>query len=200
MIRAWRGVNSSSRAPALPQGLGPGRDCFGGGVASGAEAGLLTTRIALQESSVSASALCHLGLSVVLGIFAARSSVILQLFHSRNPGPKSQVEVSACLPWEPIKQDQAHRKRLDFRLLHRFYFYFLSIDNGLCWWQPWGGGGEEDSSMAVWPPIIPAGHGLAGAEFLHNPLGLHPWGVSSLPHGLVRSQPGCSPPSFSVKG
>ncbi|XP_020920748.1 uncharacterized protein LOC110255734 [Sus scrofa] len=111
LIRAWRGVNSSSRAPALPQGLGPGRDCFGGGVASGAEAGLLTTRIALQESSVSASALCHLGLSVVLGIFAARSSVILQLFHSRNPGPKSQVEVSACLPWEPIKQDQAHRKR-----------------------------------------------------------------------------------------
>lgn len=71
-------MNSSSRAPALPQGLGPGRDCFGGGVASGAEAGLLTARIALQESSVSASALCHLGLSVVLGIFAARSSVILQ--------------------------------------------------------------------------------------------------------------------------
>lgn len=151
MIRAWRGVNSSSRAPALPQGLGLGRDCFGGGVAIGAEAELLTTRIALQGYSVSASTLCHLGLSVVLGIFAARSSVILQLFHSRNPGTKSQVKVSACLLWEPIKRDQAHWKRLDFRSLHRFYFYFLSIDNGLCWWQPWGGG-ERTAAWLCGPP------------------------------------------------
>ena len=51
--------------------------------------------------------------------------------------PKCQVEasVSGSL-WEGKAQWSTKEKetRLDFILLPRFYFYFLGIVNGLCWW------------------------------------------------------------------
>lgn len=45
-------------------------------------------------------------------------------------------QASALRTPEQVKLDwaQRKRKRLDFILLPRFYFYFLGIVNGLCWW------------------------------------------------------------------
>lgn len=151
-IRKWRGVSSAIEHFLFPTGLGWG--CFigiswkrvGGGVLVGPPtAVLLKLQICSRSQSLAklflwSAFLCRLELSVLWGALAHSpelrclgAALLQKELWSDGPG----VWPLYAAPCEHMKQDKAQRKRkrLDFILLSWFYFYFLGIVNGLCWWH-----------------------------------------------------------------